>query len=374
MQKLKSGVDVALVNSWDFNVLQYSHQQLFEVNQYIFSVMGFFNDFQIPVPVFEAFILEMSRQYKDKNSYHNFFHACDVAHTTFRLIMESELHKILSKLEIFSTVVAAIGHDVGHPGVNNNFLVKSRDKLAMIHNDRSPLENMHCSLLYEIMSDANKNIFCGLSEAEWREARKSITTSILGTDMMHHFDQINRVQIFLEVNGQEIKNFLNGSSMEVPCMQDQDQRLFIMELFLHCADISNPYKPFTICEAWANIVVEEFHSQGDREKSEGLEISPMMDRETTNLYNMQMGFIEFVVAPLVNGFINCFPPLFKAGNYMLGNMKSWAELRKQEIDKDSKIDDKEGEKKKLSDRIGKFEEKMSFLKTLEDFEKGRKKE
>lgn len=40
---------------------------------------------------------------------------------------------------------------------------------------------------------------------------------------------------------------------------------------------------------------------GDREKREGLEVSPMMDRDLINLCNMQLGFIEFVVAPLIVG-------------------------------------------------------------------------
>jgi cAMP-specific phosphodiesterase 4 len=73
-----------------------------------------------------------------------------------------------------------------------------------------------------------------------------------------------------------------------------------MELFLHCSDISNPFKPFAICEKWANVVAEEFFQQGDKEREAGMDISPMMDRNNSNLNNMQMGFIEFVVSPLVN--------------------------------------------------------------------------
>jgi hypothetical protein len=74
-----------------------------------------------------------------------------------------------------------------------------------------------------------------------------------------------------------------------------------MELVLHCSDISNPFKPFTLCAKWADLVVEEFCLQGDKEKSMGLEVSPMCDRDAINLCNMQMGFIEFVVAPLIIG-------------------------------------------------------------------------
>jgi hypothetical protein len=48
-------------------------------------------------------------------------------------------------------------------------------------------------------------------------------------------------------------------------------------------------------------VLQEFCLQGDREKALGLEVSPMCDRDSVVLCNMQMGFIEFVVAPLVIG-------------------------------------------------------------------------
>jgi hypothetical protein len=54
-----------------------------------------------------------------------------------------------------------------------------------------------------------------------------------------------------------------------------------------------------LCAKWADLVSEEFFQQGDNEKSLGLEISPMCDRTKTNLRTMQMGFIEFAVAPLI---------------------------------------------------------------------------
>ena len=73
-----------------------------------------------------------------------------------------------------------------------------------------------------------------------------------------------------------------------------------MEIFLHCADISNPYKPFKICSRWADLVAQEFFSQGDKERELKLDISPMMDRNSSNLNNMQIGFIEFVVSPLIS--------------------------------------------------------------------------
>ena len=42
-------------------------------------------------------------------------------------------------------LVAALCHDLGHPGVSNKFLVETRHELAMTYNDRSCLENMSCA-------------------------------------------------------------------------------------------------------------------------------------------------------------------------------------------------------------------------------------
>eukprot|EP00971_Amphidinium_carterae_P110114 2181230-Amphidinium_carterae.2 len=38
------------------------------------------------------------------------------------------------------------------PGVNNQYLIETAHELAIKYNDRSPLENFHCSKLFEILS------------------------------------------------------------------------------------------------------------------------------------------------------------------------------------------------------------------------------
>lgn len=45
-------------------------------------------------------------------------------------------------------------------------------------------------------------------------------------------------------------------------------------------------------------MLQEFFEQGDRERAQGMPVSPMMDRENTSPPLSQINFIEFIVAPL----------------------------------------------------------------------------
>ena len=59
----------------------------------------------------------------------------------------------MTKTEFLGALLAAYGHDVGHPGVNNPFLVQTGCDIALLHNDHSPLENMHSAILAGVLRD-----------------------------------------------------------------------------------------------------------------------------------------------------------------------------------------------------------------------------
>ncbi len=43
-------------------------------------------------------------------------------------------------------------HDFEHRGVNNDFLVRTADPLAILYNDRSPMENHHLAAAFQLLS------------------------------------------------------------------------------------------------------------------------------------------------------------------------------------------------------------------------------
>ena len=59
--------------------------------------------------------------------------------------------KYTNTLHLLAGYISAVVHDFEHGGVNNDFLIRSRDYFAIKYNDRSPLENHHISGSFFVM-------------------------------------------------------------------------------------------------------------------------------------------------------------------------------------------------------------------------------
>jgi cAMP-specific phosphodiesterase 4 len=95
--------------------------------------------------------------------------------------------------EKFAMLVGAICHDLDHPGVNNAFLINTRDVRALRYNDASVLENVHVATLYQLVGESPEtNVFQYLEEdlSAWTRVRKIIVSIIMHTDMIHHFSMV----------------------------------------------------------------------------------------------------------------------------------------------------------------------------------------
>jgi hypothetical protein len=83
----------------------------------------------------------------------------------------------------------------------------------------------------------------------------------------------------------------------------------LLPFMLHLADISNPAKPPDVSIEWSDSAYNEFFQQGDLEASEGMPISPLCDRTTTNPSDGQIGFITYVVRPAFLVLKQCLPEI-----------------------------------------------------------------
>lgn len=72
--------------------------------------------------------------------------------------LTNDLNTFMSDIDLFALKLSALGHDLGHPGVGNGFMINSKHNLALRYNDISVLENFHAATLFEILNLSGCNI------------------------------------------------------------------------------------------------------------------------------------------------------------------------------------------------------------------------
>eukprot|EP00697_Spironema_sp_BW2_P008450 gnl/Spiro4/23044_TR11387_c0_g1_i1.p1 gnl/Spiro4/23044_TR11387_c0_g1~~gnl/Spiro4/23044_TR11387_c0_g1_i1.p1 ORF type:complete len:452 (+),score=86.43 gnl/Spiro4/23044_TR11387_c0_g1_i1:658-2013(+) len=240
-----------------------------------------------------AFIMECEAGYLP-NAYHNHLHAADVVQTTHYYMCEEggRLGSFFTPHERLALFLAAAIHDIGHPGVNNNFLIQTEDSLAITYNDTSVLENYHCACGFRILQRIP--LLNGLPDTLRRQVRKLMISLILATDMMQHSALLSEFRVATE----------RGLHMD----RDSDRHL-LLRIILKCADISNPTKPRDISAYWQRAITTEFYRQGDAELSHPMlgvgKISPFMNRNKHfQRFKCQSSFINYIVQPLFQTFVS----------------------------------------------------------------------
>lgn len=69
----------------------------------------------------------------------------------FSCYKTSDVKNYLEDLELFSASFAALAHDINHKGVNNQYKINKRSRVALTYCDNSVLENMHASTYMKIL-------------------------------------------------------------------------------------------------------------------------------------------------------------------------------------------------------------------------------
>ena len=322
---------------------------------YIFSSFGLFSI--IDYTKFEPFIFRVASSYHRQNPYHTDLHAADVVQSLLVYTLFGNLQKILdfNDLDLICLFISAGIHDLGHPGYTNNFLINTKNELAIKYNDQSVLENFHVSEAFNIIfKKKGCNIFENMSNDDYKICRKRIVNCVLATDMTLHGKEFqflkSKSQAYNIKEGKNVEKIFESAD---PVMNFNLRQEFL-SVIIHSADVSNPTKPLDIYKQWAQRCVEEFFKQGDMEKRLGIPVSFNCDRDTVSLPKSQIGFIDAIVSPLFSVVCEFFPGM----NFTLENMKKNREYYKVEADgknKNEKEDIQEDKEKEDSDKDDKSE-------------------
>ncbi|KAG7247043.1 hypothetical protein CRUP_007053, partial [Coryphaenoides rupestris] len=98
------------------------------LNQY-----GLVELFQLDMVKLWRFLVLVQEDYHSHNPYHNGMHAADVTQAMYCYMREPALSKYLTSCDLLIGLLAAVTHDLGHPGVNQPFLIKTDHYLATLY-------------------------------------------------------------------------------------------------------------------------------------------------------------------------------------------------------------------------------------------------
>ncbi|CUM66145.1 uncharacterized protein PRCAT00003802001 [Priceomyces carsonii] len=363
-----------LIGHWSFPAPELSNDDLVYCAYLIITyALNLLREVTFNIPTANEFlclIFMVRDTYRNGNPFHNFRHAVDVLQACFHfsirlhclpsfkqlevdskadetvylsglkrperstilapLQQKEDVSPPLTPLETLGLLVAALGHDLGHPGVTNAFLIKYSSPCSLIFNERSILELFHASVFVNKVLKINWPSFLNatVDEADKLNIGTLITSSILATDMAEHFEYIERLTSF------KYKR-ISKEPLNV--------RL-ISSLLIKCADISNVTRPLRVSSQWSMLLSREFDeinvlervlSNQQVSKSE-LEINYESVPETVDeiiraspgIANGQLFFIKTFAVSLFSNISELLPDLTFTYDIVKENRSIWTRFMK----------------------------------------------
>jgi len=289
-------------------------------NNSVYVLMNYYFQFyqwdklKVSEKKYQNLVYNIQKNYND-NPYHNAIHAADVTNTLFFLYEKLDVIYITnpSNLDVLVSLLSCATHDLDHPGNNNNFEINTKSLLALTYNDKSVLENYHLFLFFNLLMNDKMNIFADFDIENVKMIRKQFISIIIATDMMNHKNDFKKLQ---ETIIEKDFNF-----------DKKENKEFMITQLVHFADISNGTKPFNIYKRWVDLLFNEFFKQGDNEKSLGIPISMLCDREKTFIPESQVFFISFITYDFTKAFTKIFPKFEILIETLETNKKIWENLK-----------------------------------------------
>ncbi|MEE6458527.1 hypothetical protein FKM82_000324 [Ascaphus truei] len=321
--------------SWEFNIFELeavTHKRpLVFLGLKVFARFGVCEFLNCSEATLRSWLQIIEANYHASNSYHNSTHATDVLHATAFFLQKESVKGSLDQLDKVAALIAATVHDIDHPGRTNSFLCNAGSELAILYNDTAVLESHHAALAFQLTAKDNKcNIFKNMDRTQYRTLRQAIIDMVLATEMTKHFEHVNKFvnSINKPIAAEETNSNSDGSDCECSTnvKNSPENRILIKRMMIKCADVANPCRPLDLCIEWAGRISEEYFSQTDEEKIQGLPVvMPVFDRNTCSIPKSQISFIDYFITDMFDAW-DAFAHLPNLIQHLTENYKYWKSL------------------------------------------------
>ncbi|KAJ8664744.1 hypothetical protein QAD02_006406 [Eretmocerus hayati] len=320
---------------WDFDIFKLealtNRRPLFYLGMMLMDHYHVIERLNCDEETLQNWLTIMEANYNSSVSYHNSTHAADVLQGLARFMRSDRLKSILEPMDEVAALLAAIAHDIGHPGKSSLFLCNANDRLAILYNDLTVLEMHHSALTFKVtLSDDNVNIFKNLSREVYQAMRHNIIDMILATEMTKHFEHLAK---FINVCSSRVHEVDIDSYTE----DAVDTNVFLLpenltmtkRMVIKCADVSNPTRPMRHYVEWTRRIAKEYFDQTDEEKRRGMPVvMPMFDRATCSIPKSQIGFVDYIINDMMEAWESFIDMPELVGNMRLNHTK-WKEYNER---------------------------------------------
>jgi FixJ family two-component response regulator len=296
------------VKQWSFNVFNHSEVELLVLAKHMFVHLNLLEFSHVPEGVWENFLVAVRQSCTNDNPYHNWRHAFDSLQAAFVFVVRYGSGLDLTPVEQLGILIASLCQDLGHPGCNNEYLIKTESEVAALYNHRSVLENCHSFMLCQMLDKRDDlNILAGLSKDDKSIVKSLLMEGILSTDPGA---QVSCADKLSAIDSIETKN--------------PQYRLAIMQCIIKMADVSNVARDWDVGFWWSFLAAEEAFNQGDTLRSCGITIPASLDREATSKAQNSKNLIDTVSMPLFKA-LGRLVPKFKREvvSILAENRRKW---------------------------------------------------
>ena len=214
----------------------------------------------------------------------------------------------------FACVFSALIHDVDHPGVPNNQLIKENARLASSYKNRSVAEQKSFEISWDLLMESDfdelRSTICA-SQSELVRFRSLVVNSLMATDIADKDLKALR-------NGRWEKAFSENCQDEEPQQVINRKATIVIEHLIQAADVAHTCQHWSIYRKWNERLFREMHAAFLAGRAES--------NPADTWYQGELGFFDFYIIPLSEKLRDCgvFGPTSDENlNYAKNNRAMW---------------------------------------------------
>ncbi|CAB9518386.1 affinity cAMP-specific and IBMX-insensitive 3',5'-cyclic phosphodiesterase [Seminavis robusta] len=267
-----------------------------------------------------SYVTDIAGMYSESNSFHCFDHASHVMMSVIKLMSRinspievsmndgTSNHKIAENLHDhtfgitsdpltqFSVVLAAMIHDVDHPGVPNSTLVSENDPISIKYSGKSVAEQNSVELAWErLMLPQYEALRACIytNDEELDRFRQTLLQLVLATDVIDKDLGAKRKDRWAKAFSPE------GASESAETKEDATNRkaTIVLEHLLQASDVSHTMQHWQVYVKWNERLFQEMYS--------GYKASRLAKNPAEAWYEGELGFFDYYIIPLAKKLETC---------------------------------------------------------------------